>query len=530
MGSSHSPADSTSSGSSPRVLELPRERAEPLPRAALVDPRTFHTFHREDAWYMYDVTTGQLLTITEHLATLLEAAAKLGPAGFQHFVASEHPDWLLSDCLAAIDALRNRGLLRHVPLDTAAQKAGIDTLWAHHPRRLQLLLAQMCNLKCRYCYEEANGSNARKRLMSFDVARAAVDYLVQKSAGRKDLQITFFGGEPLLNRPVLEKVVEYCEAISKTTDKRFTFELITNGTLLTRAVTDYLVQHRFLLMISLDGYREMNAYNRPSVSGHDYFDEILVNAKYAHAAYAKSGLGNPVKVRANLTHSYHDLISTVRFLESQGFTTIGIGTIENLPWSFGLDACTEADHDEVAAQTQSLIDLAVHKVQQQLPLSPYEAKLLRQSMEAINRSGAVRGLQCGVGRNTNIVDTDGKIYPCHRYGNMSSYVLGDIYSGLSRESVMSYYARVNTASSGKCQSCWARYLCSGPCAWEVSSPSGAVSEPREESCARIRAGLEAAFVRRERISRVAPAMAQAASGCSSCTCSKTQSSEEETHD
>ena len=154
-----------------------------------------------------------------------------------------------------LDDMREQGYFKFIPVDLDEQDAKLRSLLNHHPRRIQLLMAQGCNLGCRYCYAWRNGSNQLDTLMSFRVAKASVDHLVERSAKRPELQITFFGGEALLNFPTIKKTVEYCRSLEGPKGKTFHFEVVTNGTLLDEEVTKFLVSERFRMMISIDGDR-----------------------------------------------------------------------------------------------------------------------------------------------------------------------------------------------------------------------------------------------------------------------------------
>ena len=275
-------------------------------------------------------------------------------------------------------------------------------------------------------------------------------------------------------------------------------------------------------MISIDGCREMHSHNRPSVSGEDMYGRILRNAKRADQAYRRAGIGLPVKIRANLTHEYHDLEAVVRFLEGEGFTTIGVAAIDDLPWSeYNLHACNEQDLDAIREQRKSLLEKGLRALIAGERASPYEARLVRDMMKEIKVTTVTRGLRCGVGRNTNIVDTEGNIYPCHRYGDMGEYIIGNVAAmELNEGRMRAYYEAVNAASSTKCGDCWARNVCGGPCAWEVSHPSGFIMEPREEHCRRIRDGFEYTLMQRRRLTKDAPHLIpEDQSGCGGvCAC------------
>lgn len=501
-------------------LRMPRVRT-------VIDPSSYRAFHARGRDYFFDLATGTLAEINSFTRDLLDWCGQGDWESVEQRVRTTYGSWDATGAAGVVAELRAAGYLQHTGFNVPQQREFIDALWAHNPRRLQLLVAQMCNLKCLYCYEEHNGSNARRRLMTFEVAAASVDYLVRASGRRSDLQITFFGGEPLLNFKVVRKVVEYCRSIEQQHSKTFSFELITNATLLDPEVVEFIISQRFSLMISMDGYEEMHNHNRPSVSGKNLYPTILRNAKHAVSRYREELPSYPVKIRANLSHEHHDLIRTVRTLENEGFRTIGVSTVDSLPWAEGnLHACDESDLDSIEAQQQELVDIAINKMKTGKALSPYESKLMRGMLDDASSAGSTRGLKCGVGRNTNIVDCDGNIYPCHRYGDLKTYILGDIYSGLDKKRTMSYYRLVNKASVLGCETCWARNACAGPCAWLVSNPNGDVELPTADHCERIRRGLATALAVRHELKQIRPDLINGLEHCGkTCGCGQAATQE-----
>ena len=377
------------------------------------------------------------------------------------------------------------------PFDLDSQQKNIDGLWLHKPRRLQLFLAQMCNLACRYCYAGNNGSNAKHILMNWDVAKASVDYLVRKSGNRPNLQITFFGGEPLLNFKVLKRVVQYCENVSKRSNKRFVFELITNGTLLNKEIADYVAGRDFLLFISIDGYREMHNYQRPSVDGADYYDTILTNAKYAVNKYRKLKSKKKVKIRANMTPEFHDVRRVAKYLESQGFNKIGIAAIQPMPFEDCTPcALSEQQLDKLEGEYDEITLEALFSLENGERLSPYKRKLIYQTVSRQLKQRSTMGIICGIGRNTNAVDCKGNIFPCHRYVGMDKYIIGNVYAGLSPSKTIGLYNKYNEAALSQCSECWARNFCGGACPWIRSAPDGQIYEKRQSECNRIKKSIE----------------------------------------
>lgn len=361
-----------------------------------------------------------------------------------------------------------------------------------------MLMAQGCNLGCRYCYAWRNGSNQKGTLMPWDIAKRTVYYLIEKSGGRTDLQVTFFGGEPLLNYPVIRQVVAHCRELEKTTAKRFTFELITNGTLLTAEVTDWIASEKFLLFVSVDGWKQMHNYNRPSMSGEDVYDVILRNALYANEQYRKLGL-TPVKVRANLTNKHHDAKAVGEYLASLGFKVIGVGAIEALGHGdSSASALSEDQMDELHDSTTYQLIESVNRLLAGKRLSYFEAIRIRKNTSPF-QPRRLKGITCGVARNTQVVDNRGNIYPCHRYEGMEAYIIGDVFNGLDYEKTMAYYRKVNQNATDRCHSCWIRDYCAGGCAWLLSKRDGHLADPTERECDRRRKSMERALWLRQKM-------------------------------
>ncbi|KPK74107.1 MAG: hypothetical protein AMJ79_14735 [Phycisphaerae bacterium SM23_30] len=395
------------------------------------------------------------------------------------------------EVLATLDLLKGRGFFSHRFLDREIQHPNMDELWQHKPRRLQLFLAQKCNLACRYCYAENSGSNARNKLMGWDVAKSAVDYLVKRSGERENLRVTFFGGEPLLNYKVLRRVVVYCDELSQRTGKKFSFELITNGTLLNKEIADYVAERNFSLLISIDGWREMHNFQRPSVDGRDYYDTILNNAKYIVKRYRELKSRTRIFIRANMTPRYHDARKIVDYLEGQGFNSVGVSSIVSLPYDDETPgALTREQMDVIDSDYEQLLLEILLDLEQGRRLSPYRNRYISTMVMHKLKEGMTLGITCGIGRNTNAVDCDGNIYPCHRYVGMDKYIIGDIFSGLSPSRTMGLYHEYNQCALKECSGCWAHRICAGGCAWERSAPDGAIYERMPTDCERFRRTIE----------------------------------------
>lgn len=470
-----------------------------------IDPRSFHAFEVQGDRLLFDRATGttsSLNPVAFHLLLQIRHGTSVDEAIRSTAETFEGVD--PRELRLALLDMKDRGFFRFTPVQPATEEE-LQYLWDHKPRRLQMLMAEGCNLGCRYCYQWRNGTNQKGTLMPWNVARTAVDYLMWRSGGRKDLQVTFFGGEPLLNYPMIKRVVAYCKKLEKVTDRKFVFELITNGTLLTPDVVDFLVKHRFLLFISLDGWKEMHNYNRPALDGKRDLHEVIVrHATYANEQFEKHGLPR-IKVRANLTNRFHDKAQVADYLQSLGFKTIGIGAISPLPHGDPSNAAlTEEQMDTLHHQSWQSLLASFDRLTSGERLTPYEVKNLREGSDQLQKRETL-GVTCGVCRNTTVVDNKGHMYPCHRYGEMQEYRIGNVFTGLDRRLVMDYYRKINGHSTTDCHDCWIRDYCGGGCAWEISDSQGKIHKPSQRECQRRRSGMEQhLWLRKELLTR-APA-------------------------
>lgn len=461
----------------------------------VLDQRSYHLFEYKDDKLLYDISTGIVCELNDFSYKLLKLCGQYPINNILHIIKKEYPGVTKKEILDnVVEPLRSRGLFLYRPCNVISQQKKIDGLWRHKPRRLQLFLAQACNLACKYCYAENNGSNAKHTLMTWDVAKRSVDYLVKKSGNRKDLQVTFFGGEPLLNFKVLKKVVRYCEDISKQAKKTFVFELICNGTLLDKEITDYVADRNFLLFISIDGFREMHNYQRPSVDGIDLYDTILENAKYAIKKYRQLRSRRKIKIRANMTNKFHDATRIAKYLEDMGFDKIGIAAIQPMPFT-DCTPCALSDEqlDKLDSDYEDMILGALAVMEKNEKLPPFASRLIYRLITRQLRANDIMGITCGIGRNTNAVDCRGNIFPCHRYVGLDKYILGNIYEGLSPSKTISLYNKYSERALSQCSNCWARTFCSGGCPWEVSSPDGEICKKKSSMCDRTKKSIKRAL-------------------------------------
>jgi uncharacterized protein len=408
---------------------------------------------------------------------------------------------LVTAVFASLAALKNKGFFvgRGAPPQMGATE-DVENLVCSRTGKIQLALAESCNLRCRYCYVHRDDKwrSGRERIMPWEVARKGVDFLLRRAGHIDDLSITFFGGEPLLNKDVFHKVVSYTEQRKRELRKgKPTFySLTTNGILMSRDVIRQIKRYNFGLMLSMDGPPEVHDAVR-----------VFINNKGSWAATARGArelmkYRRQVSVRCTLTKRCLEKARIVRFLEDFGFYRIRMSVALGQaylkgPYDIGPDEleALEADDKKIEEGYIEAIrtgDWDNHR------FARYEQALM-DVFEPQRQS-----FRCGVGRGTTIVDVKGDLYPCHRYLGMEKYQLGDVDEGVDPDLFAAYLEKFFALRRRLCSDCWANTLCSGPCPYYVSHPNGEMVEPEPWYCKMIRDGIEKNAVFHSRIRRDFP--------------------------
>ncbi|MCR5452127.1 MAG: thioether cross-link-forming SCIFF peptide maturase [Lachnospiraceae bacterium] len=361
-------------------------------------------------------------------------------------------DEILEVC-SEIDELAEGGEL--YTEDTYKVPVGAFTA-SHKPvvKALCLHIAHDCNLACRYCFASEGEYHGERALMSFEVGKAALDYLVANSGSRHNLEVDFFGGEPLLNFDVVKQLVEYGRSIENEHDKRFRFTLTTNGVKLDDDIMEFANKEMANLVLSIDGRKEVHDHMRPFRGGQGSYDMILPKFKKA----AESRNQTDYYVRGTYTHFNKDFSNDVLHLADQGFEQISVEPVVALPT------------EEYALKEEDLPQL----------FEEYD----RLAAEMLKRNSEGRGFNffhfmidleggpcvykrlsgCGSGTEYLAVTPWGDLYPCHQFVGNEEFLMGNVFDGITRQDIRDEFAACNVYSKPGCQDCFAKFYCSGGCA------------------------------------------------------------------
>lgn len=464
-------------------------------------PPVVHCFDFRGEHFAYLVRSGDLIRLSpaariafsaiEASATVEEALGDVRSTLGEDAARSIEHDLT---ALAEAELLTPEIALTNAQIDDANA-----ALLAHRPRNLMFFVTEACNLACTYCYEKNQGVHDRPLSLKQVDARKILDRYFEESGGR-DVTITFFGGEPLLNFKVVREAVGYALDLGRERGVAVGFTMTTNLTLLTEEIAEFLAEHKFHVMVSLDGAKDGNDRHRVFRDGSGTYDKATSNLKMLIGKMRSAGVRLP-KIRATLTAGNSDAIAVEQHLRTLGTSLIEIGsthgTVEggNSPHDVASDS-EEARlaHERVLSIIHQTLDEIEENGKPVRRVPGFISKNLQRIHEDISRAQleqTPRPKLCGVCRNMKAVTPGGDLYPCHRYVGMPAFKMGNIHEGgLDREKVSNYYRALHENFASHCTQCWARYLCGGQCPWYLSTDDGKVIPPDEASCDGIRSSME----------------------------------------
>ena len=338
-----------------------------------------------------------------------------------------------------------------------------STTW----NKLELALSEACNLACKYCYCSTVRNMPQQGLMNEEIARLAITWLFAVSGKSENISITFFGGEPLLNKSVLRFAINYSQQLAKLHGKKVFYSMTTNGTLLDDEVITFIKRYNFGLMVSLDGPPEIHNRQCPTQGGDGSYD-LAVKGIRKLMARRRS-----VTVRCTMTHPIPNMLDLIKFFEEFGFTRIVLGRTVNpvlpSPMDFREDDFVEALRQE----REEIIPWIIQKLAKDETPKYFPYANFIDNQEKGELSQPINNpFRCGACRGTTTVGADGTLYPCHRFVGMEAWKIGDIKSGPDYEKCKQFWRNYRKSIAGYCDKCWMWAQCHGPCPWEIAQADG----------------------------------------------------------
>lgn len=351
-------------------------------------------------------------------------------------------------------------------------------------KALCLHIAHDCNLACRYCFAEEGEYHGRRALMSFEVGKAALDFLVANSENRKNLEVDFFGGEPTMNWDVVKQLTNYGRSIEKKHNKRFRFTLTTNGVLLNDEMTEFANREMSNVVLSIDGRKKTHDFMRPFRNGTGSYD--LIVPKYLEIAEQRKQMD--YYVRGTVTRYNKDFSKDVLHLADLGFKQISIEPV----------VCDDKE------------DYALHKEDLEQLFNEYDKlalEMIKRHKEGngfnffhfmLDLSGgpcvAKRLVGCGSGTEYLAVTPWGDIYPCHQFVGQEEFIMGTVFDGIVHPEISEKFKVCNVYSKPNCKDCFAKYYCSGGCAANAYNFTGDINGQYKIGCELQKKRVECAIM------------------------------------
>ena len=393
------------------------------------------------------------------------------------------PEAELQDCYEQITALKNGGELFtpdvFEPLAGKFKEKSGDVIKA-----LCLHVAHTCNLNCAYCFASQGKYNGERAVMSFEVGKQALDFLMEHSGKRHNLEVDFFGGEPLMNFQVVKDLVAYARSIEKEAGKNFRFTLTTNGMLIDDDVIDFANREMSNVVLSLDGRKEVHDRYRVDYAGNGSWERIV--PKFQKLVRERGGKN--YYMRGTFTHHNPDFLQDIRQMLDLGFTELSMEPVVCAPDD--PTALTEEDRRIVLDQYEKLAELMLEREREGRPFTFYHYMIDLSGGPCIYK----RISGCGSGTEYMAVTPWGDLYPCHQFVGDEHFRLGDIWHGLDNPEVQKEFASCNVYAKPECRDCWAKLYCSGGCAANAFHATGSITGVYEAGCELFRKRMECAIM------------------------------------
>ncbi|MBQ5812937.1 MAG: thioether cross-link-forming SCIFF peptide maturase [Clostridia bacterium] len=351
-------------------------------------------------------------------------------------------------------------------------------------KALCLHVAHTCNLNCEYCFASQGKYHGERAVMSFEVGKRAIDFLVENSGTRRNLEVDFFGGEPLMNWQVCKDIVAYARSIEKEKGKNFRFTLTTNGMLVDDEVIDFANREMHNVVLSLDGRQHIHDRLRRDYAGKGSYETIVPKFK----KFVEARGGKDYYMRGTFTHNNVDFTEDIFHMADLGFTELSMEPVVCAPDD--PSALTKEDLPKLFEQYEILAKDMLRRKREGKPITFYHYMIDLKNGPCIYK----RISGCGSGTEYMAVTPWGELFPCHQFVGDDKYSMGNIWDGVTNESVRNQFKNCNVYARTECKDCWAKLYCSGGCAANAYHATGSINGVYEYGCELFKKRMECAIM------------------------------------
>ena len=452
---------------------MPKEKVEALNEIIHIRKdneimNNIHKFKCKEDYFILDTNSGAIHLVDKVIYDIVDESGIESRSNVINKYGEKYGKDVLNEGYDEIEELIKKGQLYSEDVYEKISKKFEDE--PNYMKAVCLNVAHDCNLRCKYCFADGEGYDQEKKLMSFEVAKKSIDFLIANSGPRKNIEVDFFGGEPLLDMDVVKKTVDYARSIEKQNNKNFRFTITTNATLLTEETMDYLEENMVNIVLSIDGRKKVQDNIRIGINGQGTYDDILPKIKSMVARRHKSK--KQYFIRGTYTSQNLDFSEDIKHFIDNGFKEISIEPVVLQPDN--PLSIKEEYLEQIYKEYDKIFD----------ELLKHDDVIFYHFNIDINGGACIykRISGCGAGFEYIAVTPDGDMYPCHQLVGNKKFYMGNVYEGIKNNKISNDFRKSNIYNKPECKKCWAKFYCSGGCQANNYNFNGDTKIPYEIGC------------------------------------------------
>ena len=446
-----------------------------------------HQYKNNGFNIVLDVNSGSVHVVDDLVYDIIEVYEKESKESIVNMMlakyeGTEYSRQDIEEAIEEIEQLKEEGCLftediyKDYIMDFKKRETVVKALCLH--------IAHDCNLACKYCFADEGEYKGDKGMMSFEVGKQALDFLIANSGNRRNLEVDFFGGEPLMNFDVVKQLVRYGREQEKIHNKNFRFTLTTNGVLLNDDIMDFINEEMANVVLSVDGRKEIHDLMRPTRNGKGSYD--LIMPKFQKLAESRNQKN--YYVRGTFTHNNLDFAEDVLSLADLGFEQI---SVEPVVAQDDQDyAIRESDIPKICDEYDKLAKALIERKKNGKGVNFFHFMIDLSGGPCV----AKRLSGCGSGTEYLAVTPWGDLYPCHQFVGQDEFLLGNVFDGVKKKDICDEFKLCNVYAKSKCKDCFARFYCSGGCAANSYNFTGAINDTYDVGCELQKKRIECAIM------------------------------------
>lgn len=438
-----------------------------------------HKFFLNDRYIVLDIYSGAVHVVDSIVFDILDYYKDNSLEEIIGKLNGKYETSQIKEAYGEIVTLEKEGLLYSEEVDTKNISYNSDNVI----KAMCLHVAHDCNLRCKYCFASQGDFKGDRSFMNLETGKRALEFLCENSGKRRNLEVDFFGGEPLMNFDLVKELVAYGREIEKKYNKHFRFTITTNGVLLDEEKIDYINEHMDNVVLSLDGRKDVNDNMRKTVTGKGSYDVIISKFK---ELVSKRG-DKDYYIRGTFTSYNLDFSKDALHFYDEGFKMISIEPVVTSP---DMDYALREEHlDQILNEYEEFSKeyINIKKMDKDF--------LFFHFMIDLNQGPclAKRSIGCGAGSEYVAVTPEGDLYPCHQFVGQEEFKLGDIFTGVKNVELRERFKRANVYSKEECSECWAKFYCSGGCHANAYNTNNDILKPYKIGCEMEKKRIECAI-------------------------------------